>query len=110
MNIALLNTRITIQQQTTTVDAIGNHITAWQDYYTCAATVSGETNGEAEEAATTVDDTNASFTIRYSEKVSAITNTGFRIIFEGQIYDIISVDHQNYKRKSVKLRCRKARR
>ena len=110
MNIALLNTRITIQQQTTTVDAIGNHINAWQDYYTCAAAVSGETNGEAEEAATTVDDTNASFTIRYCEKVSAITNTGFRIIFEGQIYDIISVDHQNYKRKSVKLRCRKARR
>lgn len=43
MNIALLNTRITIQQQTTTVDTIGNHINTWQDYYTCAATVSGET-------------------------------------------------------------------
>ena len=110
MNIALLNTRITIQHQTTTADAIGNHINTWQDYYTCAATVSGETNGEAEEAATTVDDTNASFTIRYCGKVSNITNTGFRVIFDGQIYDILSVDHQNYKRKSVKLRCRKARR
>ena len=38
MNIALLNTRITIQQQTTTVDTIGTHINTWQDYYTCAAT------------------------------------------------------------------------
>ena len=110
MNIALLNTRITIQQQTTTADAIGNHINTWQDYYTCAATVSGEVNSEAEEAATTVDNTDANFTIRYCALVSGITNTGFRVIFEGQIYDILSVDHQNYKRKSVKLRCRKARR
>lgn len=83
MNIALLNTRITIQQQTTTTDTIGNHLNTWQDYYTCAATVSGETNGEAEEAAITVDDTNASFTIRYCEKhpplrtpASAFSSTG----------------------------------
>lgn len=110
MNIALLNTRITIQQQATTADTIGNHLNTWQDYYTCAATVSGETNGEAEELAITVDDTNASFTIRYCEKASVITNTGFRVLFDGQIYDILTVDHQNYKRKSVKLRCRKARR
>lgn len=110
MNIALLNTRIIIQQQTTTTDTIGNHINTWQAYYTCAATVSGETNGEAEEAATTVDDTNASFTIRYCALASAITNTGFRVVFDGQIYDILSVDHQNYKRKSIKLHCRKARR
>ena len=110
MNIALLNTRITIQQQTTTVDTIGNHINTWQDYYTCAATVSGETNGETEEAATTVDDTNACFTIRYCALVSAITNTNFRVDFDGQLYDILSVDHQNYKRKSIKPHCRKARR
>lgn len=87
MNIALLNTRITIQQQTTTVDTIGNHINTWQDYYTCAATVSGETNGEAEETATTVDDTNACFTIRYCALVSTITNTNFRVDFDGQLYE-----------------------
>lgn len=50
------------------------------------------------------------FTIRYCEKASVITNAGFRVLFAGQIYDILTVDHQNYKRKSVKLRCRKARR
>ncbi len=110
MNIALLNTRITIQQQITMVDDIGNHLNTWQDYYSCAATVSGETNGEAEEAATTVDDTNACFTVRYCRKVSTITSTNFRVVFDGQIYDILSVDHQNYKRKSIKLHCRKARR
>ena len=104
MDIALLNRRITIQRNTPYSDAIGNHLLRWEDYYTCACTVSGESGQEDESA-----DTNASFTLRWCDAASAVTNTGFRVVFDGMVYDILAVDHMNYKRKSIKLRCRKAR-
>ena len=42
MDIALLNTRIAIQKASVTADKIGNRKNGWTDYYSCAATVSGE--------------------------------------------------------------------
>ena len=35
MEIAKMNERITIQKNTTVVDAIGNHINRWEDYFSC---------------------------------------------------------------------------
>lgn len=110
MNIALLNERITIQKAAAETDSIGNHRTVWKDFYNCAATVSGESSGEDNENAVTVDNTKADFTIRWCNLLSDISNTEYRVIFRGQLYDILSVDHMNYKKKSLKLKCRKARR
>ena len=110
MNIALLNERITIQKSVTETDSIGNHRTVWTDYYSCAATVSGESSGEDTENAVTVDNTKADFTVRWCRFLDGITNTEYRVFFDGQIYDILIVDHMNYKKKSIKLKCRKARR
>ena len=110
MNIPLLNRMITVQKQTAVTDAIGNHTNIWTDYYSCHATVSNETNSEVEAAGVTVDNTNTDFTIRYCALSSVITATEYRVVMDGEIFDILSVDHMNFKRKSIKLRCRKARR
>ena len=110
MNIALLNERIIIQKSVTQADSIGNHRAIWTDYYSCAATVSGESSGEDAENAVTVDNTKADFTVRWCRLLDGITNTEYRVLFRGQLYDILSVDHMNYKKKSIKLKCRKARR
>ena len=110
MNIGLLSVRITVQKSTTQTDSIGNHMNAWQEYYSCAATLSGETGQEADDAGITVDNTKADFTVRYCELTSALTPLRYRVIYNGERYDILSVDHLNNKRKAVKLRCQKARR
>ena len=114
MDIALLNTRITIQKNTVVTDSIGNHTTAWTDYYSCHATVSGENSGsrgsEEREAGTVNDHAGIDFTIRYCDAVSSLTTTNFRVLFWGEIYDLVGIDHMNNKRKSLKLRCRKVRR
>lgn len=110
MKVALLNRIINVQKQTAVTDAIGNHLNTWAAYYTCYATVSGETDTEAEKAGTTIDDTKADFTLRWCAASAAISPTEYRVVMDGQIYDILSVDHMNYKHKSVKLWCRKARR
>lgn len=110
MNIPLLNRMITIQKQTAVTDAIGNHTNTWADYYTCHATVSNETSSEDETAGVTVDNTNSDFTIRYCALSSAVTATEYRVVMDGELFDILSVDHMNFKRKNIKLRCRKVRR
>lgn len=56
MDVALLNVKITFQKNSVEVDAIGNHKNGWTDYYTCHATVSGESGNEKHTAGTTVED------------------------------------------------------
>lgn len=110
MNIALLNRRITLQKSETVVDDIGNHKNEWSDYYTCSATVSGESGKETAVAGTTVENTDVSFTVRYCTAVADVTEDRYRVVFESEIYDIVGIDHLSYKHKCIKLRCKKARR
>lgn len=113
MDIAAMNEKITIQQHTVTTDSIGNHKETWADFYSCFATVSGEEStvgAETETAGQKVDSGKANFTIRYCQLLSSLNSTDFRVVFADEIYDILTVDHQNYKKKSLKLMCRKARR
>ena len=106
MNIELLNVRIYIQKNEVISDAIGNRKNAWKDYYTCYATVSAEAGKESTDASLVVDD----FTIRYCKKAATLTSTGYRVQFGGELYDILAVDHMNFKRKCIKLSCQKVRR
>ena len=50
------------------------------------------------------------FTVRWCRKASVIDSTGYRVVFGGELYDILAIDHMNYKKKSIKFKCRKARR
>ncbi len=111
MNIALLNERILIQKNEVVVDDIGNHTNAWTDYYSCRVTVGGTSeSAQKEVAGQIVDDSCISFTMRFSLKVASVNNTGFRVIFHDEIYDIVAIDPMNYRKRSFKLRCKKARR
>ena len=107
MNVALLNVRISLLKHTVITDEIGNHTNSWEDYYSCAATVGGEYGQEKEAAAQTVDHGDITFTVRSCEKADAVKSDEFRILFDGDFYDIFSIDHMNYKHKCIKYRCRK---
>lgn len=110
MDVALLNRKITVQKNTVVTDAIGNHTNEWEDFYSCYATISAESPNESTSASTMVDNTKADFTVRWCGAVSVITADSFRIRYEGEIYNILGIDHQNFKKKSVKLKCQKSRR
>lgn len=107
MDIALLNLRITFQKNETVTDENANHVSTWEDYYSCFATISGEGGSEKDVAGTTADHKTACFTVRYCKAVSAIDCKGYRIVCGGEIYNIRSVDHMNNKRKTVKFTCEK---
>ena len=110
MDVALLNVKITFQKNSVEVDAIGNHKNGWADYYTCHATVSGESGTQKHTAGTTVEDSDLAFTIRWCKKASLIDAIGYRVILKGELYNIVLVDHMNYKKECLKFRCQKVRR
>ena len=113
MDIASMNVQITFQKNEVQTDEIGNRTNVWEDYYSCHASVSGENGSKSSEqdaAGRTVNHANTDFTVRFCEKVKVITTDNFRIIFNDEIYDIIGIDHMQYKRKGYKFRTRKAER
>ena len=107
MDIALLNVKIKIQRNEQVVDSIGNHKNSWTDIHTCFETVSGEGGSEKSVAGLIVDDSDISFTVRWCKKLSDLDVTKHRIIFEGITYNLVSIDHMNFKKKCLKLKCEK---
>lgn len=110
MDVAAMNVRITIQKSETVIDNIGNHTSQWNDFYSPFATVSGEGGVEKAVAGMVVDDSDISFTIRYCNMISKISSTEYRVLFMDEIYNLLSIDHLNFKKKALKLKCQKVRR
>ena len=110
MEIALLNVKVTFQKNSVVSDAIGNRKNVWEDYYSCHATVSGEGGQEKAAAGLTAAESDIAFTVRFCKRAAEVTADGFRILFGGEIYNIVAVDHMNYRKKARKFRCEKARR
>ena len=113
MDIAAMNVRITFQKQDVVVDEIGNRSNEWTDYYSCFATISnssGKTDTESEGAGTTLDELDIGFTVRFCQKTFAVNSTGYRIVWNGDVYNIVKVDYLNMKKRGLKFRCRKVER
>ncbi len=110
MDVALLNVKIVFQKNEVVVDAIGNHKNEWADYYSCHATVSGEGGSEKAVAGLIVEDSDLAFTVRYCKKAAEVTADRYRIKFGDALYNIVFIDHMNYKKKSLKFKCEKVRR
>ena len=110
MEIALLNVKVTFQKNSVVSDAVGNRKNVWEDYYSCHATVSGEGGQEKAAAGLTAAESDIAFTVRFCKRAAEVMADGFRILFGGEIYNIVAVDHMNYRKKALKFRCEKARR
>ncbi len=107
MKISLLNERIELQKSVVEVDSIGNHKNTWSKYYSCYATISSESLKEETSSGAIWDESKIDFTIRYSKEVSSISSVGYRVIFHNDIYEIKGIDHMNYKKRSLKLHCKR---
>lgn len=110
MKISLLNERIELQKSNVEVDDIGNHINVWSKYYSCYATISSESPIEQTSSGAIWDESKIDFTIRYSKEVSNISSIGYRVLFRDSIYEIEGIDHMNYKKKCLKLHCKRSER
>lgn len=107
MDIAAMNKKVDFLRLEPTTDKYGNHRNIWQKVFTMSATISGENGTETSEAGSTVPKTSFSITVRYCENTAQVTSDGFRIQLDGAQYNILSVDHLNYKKHALKFLCSK---
>ncbi len=103
MDISALNSRITIQKSTSVSDEVGNYTLQWEEYFSCFATISGESGGENEKGDVTQKES-ISFTVRYCKKAVDVNATEYRISFNNKTYNIKYVDFMGFKKKSIKFK------
>ena len=110
MNIAAMRVRVTFQKNTIVSDKYGNHKQTWADYFSCYATagsnngVSGTGTGSESTGVVIRSEESIAFTCRWCAALASVTSTGYRILFHGMAYDILSVDHMNYDRRTIKFK------
>ena len=103
------NVRIMFQKSEATVDLYKNHINKWRDYFLCFAyanTHSAEESGDE----VTYENRSITFETRYCPELAAVTSIGYRILFNNEAYNIISIDMMNYQNESIKFTCRREKR
>ena len=110
MRVSDLNRKITFQNKNVEVDEIGNHKSVWMDYITTSTYISFQGKGEEIFLGMEVDRSDISFTVRFQNRLKKINTSEYRILFEDEIYNIISIDFMNYKNRLIKFRCRKVSR
>ena len=110
MKISDLNRKIIFQNKDIEVDEIGNHKSIWLDYLTSSSYISFQGKGEEVFLGMEVDRSDISFTARFQNRLKNINTSEYRILFEDEMYNIISIDFMNYKNRLIKFRCRKVSR
>lgn len=91
MEIGKLNQRITILEQSTRVDHIGNNKAQWDEVFSCWASVSVKNSVENSDNGTTKEVQTLQFMIRQNSMTIGISATANRISFRGMIYDITGI-------------------
>lgn len=110
MKIVDFNRKITFQNKDVEGDEIGNHKSIWSDYLTTNSYISFQGKGEEVFLGMEIDRSDISFTVRFQNRLKNINTSDFRILFEAENYNIISIDFMNYKNRLIKFRCRKVSR
>lgn len=104
INAGMLNNKIVIQKMDITRGDIGQEIKAWVDYAVTYAYINGLSGEEYWNAAARQAENTIVFTLRYSKLIGVINPLEYRILFDGKIFDIKTVDNVQYKNQAIKLK------
>lgn len=102
MDIGKLNKRITIQQQSTTYDAVGQLVESWSTFATVWANIKHKSGAETIKSDAIASTVQASMRIRYKQGVSA----GMRVLYKDAQYDVLAVLPHVDDNRYVDLVCR----
>lgn len=106
-DIARFNKRIVIQKNATGKDRYLNHVNTWTDFFSCWAYAGTYEHDQEEQGeATTKPEQTVNFEVRYCSELKGLTSDGFRILFNGAVYDIVAVDMMNYQNQTIRIQTR----
>jgi len=104
MRIGQWRQRIVIQKNRMRKDKDGNQRNEWEDYFTCWAYANNLSGKEYWEAAQVNAQRDVYFIIRYCSEVAGMDTEHYRILFRGQVYDLVFIDNVRYQNRMLKLR------
>ena len=112
MTVSGLNVRVTIQKSTVAKDRYQNHLSVWEDYFTCWATVASNGNKaeETQEAGHTQEADRIDITVRWCSETAAVNSRQYRILINDRIYNITSIDDMCFRKNSRKFHAELAER
>ena len=109
MKIGRMNERITFQKNDIVADQYKNRVPVWSDYFSCYTYASTYTANEDGDVVVSEEES-ITFQVRYCSELADVTSTGYRILFHGEAYNILSVDLMNYQKQEIRFACRKEKR
>lgn len=105
--ISKYNQRIIIQKGSACVDRRLNHTTVWEDFFPCWTYANTYKYDEEEEGAGTKRrEETITFEVRYCSILAGVNSKEHRVIFHGDVYNIISVDMMNYQNGEISIKCK----
>lgn len=105
MDFERLNQRITILEHRTVVDEIGNHITKWDEVYSCWANVTVKNSAENTNTGVIKEIQSVSFVVRQSLFILSLNATTHRILFRGLECHIKSVQREYLQNSYITILC-----
>ena len=107
--IARKSERITFQTVQTGSDEFRNRIQTWTDYFECSAYANTyEKREEGDEVIS--EEKSVAFECRWCPELAIVTSDHYRILFQGEKYNIVSIDPMNYQKKMIRFTCRREKR
>jgi SPP1 family predicted phage head-tail adaptor len=91
LEIGKLNQRITILENRTVIDEIGNHTAKWEEIFSCWACVSVKTSTESDDAGVSKEVQTVQFIIRQNFQTVRLSTTVNRILFRNLEYNITGI-------------------
>ena len=96
--------KILIQKCVSETDTIGQSHTEWITWKKLYAYVNGLSGREYWEAARTQAENTVDFLLRWHSFMNEITTSEYRIVMDGGIYDIKTIDNIRFENKIMKIR------
>ena len=84
--------KLTFQRLTVTPDEKCEQIEEWTDLITVHCSVSQFTGTEKVQARQEITESDVTFSVRYSHTLANINEEDYRIVFKGEVYDILFIN------------------
>ncbi len=106
MQLSDFNQRITVQKGVIHPDFYGEDH-SFSNFYSCFASVKEKSLAENIKEGNLVQDEILEFVIRDCRKLKELSSDSFQILFQERIYDILTIDHDQFKGRYLRITARR---
>lgn len=103
VQIGKYHERITVQVPVARADKYARHTNGWEDHFTCSCHAMTYEAAEGGDEVVRFTDC-VVFECRYCPELDGLKSTTCRIIHDGLIYNVLSIDQMNFGRQTIRFK------